>query len=124
MLDRGADKGALPATSTSRAEGRQIRRSQMRRRAMRKRAVKRAGPSRATKKKAAQVLVQMRRGVVLCRTNGPNSALWALSPGRPVSDEVARIVISNEDVVGVGDALFDRGLSQTWRWAEGDRGHS
>jgi len=40
----------------------------------------------------------------------------------PVSDEVARAVISRGDVVGVGDSLFDRGLSQTWRFIENTGG--
>src|SRR5262249_29587027 len=67
-------------------------------------------------RKTEHVLAQMRRGATLHRTNGSNSTRWALSTGRAVSNEVARAVISCSDVVGVGDALFDRGLSQTWRW--------
>ena len=33
-------------------------------------------------------------------------------------DEIARAVISRGDVAGVGDSLFDRELSQTWRYGE------
>jgi len=64
------------------------------------------------------VIAVMQRGATLRRTNRPNSTCWALSNGMPVSDETARAVISRGDVVGVGDSLFDRELSQTWRYVE------
>ena len=65
-----------------------------------------------------RVIEAMQHGAALHRTHRPNSTRWALSNGMPVSDEVARAVISRDDVAGVGDSLFDRGLSQTWRWVE------
>jgi hypothetical protein len=67
---------------------------------------------------AERVLAAMRRGAALHCTHRPNSTRWALSNGMPVSDEVARAVITRGDVAGVGDSLFDRGLSQTWRYVE------
>jgi hypothetical protein len=66
----------------------------------------------------AHVIAAMKRGATLHRTHRPNSTHWALSSGMSVSDEVARAVISRGDVAGVGDSLFDRELSQTWRWVE------
>jgi hypothetical protein len=71
---------------------------------------------------AERVIAAMRRGASLHRTHRPNSTRWALNTGMPVSDEVARAVISRGDVVGVGDSLFDRGLSQTWRFTENTGG--
>jgi hypothetical protein len=38
-----------------------------------------------------------------------------------VSDEVARLVIQRDDIVPVGDALFDDCLSQTYRYAEDNK---
>src|SRR5262245_24005300 len=67
-----------------------------------------------------RVIEAMQHGAALHRTNRnrPSSTRWQLSSGMPVSDEVGRAVISRGDVVGVGDSLFDRELSQTWRYAE------
>jgi hypothetical protein len=64
------------------------------------------------------VIAAMRRGAALRRMHRANFTQWALSTGMPVSAEVARTVIFRGDVAGVGDSLFDRGLSQTWRWVE------
>ena len=41
-----------------------------------------------------------------------------MSNGRYVNDAVARIVITDKGVVGVGDTLFADGTSQTWRFVE------
>jgi hypothetical protein len=65
-----------------------------------------------------RVVAALRDGAVLRRTHRPNSMRWALSNGMAVSDEVARAVIVRDDVAGVGDSLFDRGLSQTFRYVE------
>ena len=65
-----------------------------------------------------RVIAAMQRGVTLRRTNRPNSTRLTLSNGMAVSGEVAHAVISRSDVVGVGDSLFGRELSQTWRWVE------
>jgi|SRR5215831_2174552 len=64
------------------------------------------------------VIATMRRGATLHRTHRPNSTRWALSNGMSVSDEIARAVISRGDVAGVGDSLFGRDLSQTWRYID------
>jgi hypothetical protein len=46
---------------------------------------------------------------------------WVLSPGNwPVSEEVARALIAERDVVACGDGLFADGPSQTYRYADGD----
>ena len=65
-----------------------------------------------------RVIAAMRRGATLHRTHRPNSTRWSLSTGMPVSDEVARAVITRGDVVGVGDSLFGCELSQTCRFIE------
>ncbi len=41
-----------------------------------------------------------------------------MSNGRYVNAAVARIVIADKHVVGVGDTLFEDGPSQTWRFVE------
>jgi hypothetical protein len=46
-------------------------------------------------------------------------AQWTLSNGEAVSDAVARVLIANPNIVGVGDALFAGELGQTWRWKGG-----
>jgi hypothetical protein len=69
----------------------------------------------------ASVLAAMQRGAVLHRTHRPNSTRWALSNGMSVSDEVARAVIARNEVAGVGDSLFGRELSQTWRYVATDK---
>jgi hypothetical protein len=65
-----------------------------------------------------RVIAAMRNGAALHRTHRPNSTRWVLSNGVSVSDEVARAVITRGDVAGVGDSLFDRELSQTYRYIE------
>ena len=60
------------------------------------------------------VITTMQRGAALHRT----SVRWALSDGTPITHETARAVIARSDVVGAGDSLFDRELSQTWRYVE------
>jgi hypothetical protein len=66
--------------------------------------------------KAEIVLAAMRHGCSLhleYRKQGPR---WALSNGREVPDNVAKLVIASSSVVGVGDALFEGAPSQTFRW--------
>lgn len=70
------------------------------------------------KMKAAQVLTAMQRGECLILEHRWFGRSWCLSSGRPVDDEVAKVVVKNCNVVGVGDALFKNTPSQTWRWAE------
>ena len=67
--------------------------------------------------RAAAVLAAMRDGRSLHRMYTRHGPAWALSNGTPVNDNVARLVIANPDVVGVGDGLFANS-SQTFRYAE------
>ena len=69
----------------------------------------------------AVVLSAMRNGATLHLEFWPTGAKWRLSPsGRYLSDAIAKAVITNERVVGVGDTLFpdEAGTSQTWRFTE------
>jgi hypothetical protein len=68
--------------------------------------------------KIASVLVAMRRGEALYLEHRFFGRAWCLSGGQYVEDEVARVVIRDNHVVGVGDALFGNCPSQTWRWVE------
>jgi hypothetical protein len=63
------------------------------------------------------VAAAMRAGAVLHFTYRP-TAQWVLSTGAAVTDAVARVLIANPNIIGVGDALFDGTPSQTYRWAE------
>jgi hypothetical protein len=62
------------------------------------------------------VLAQMRRGAVLRACFVRGKRIWSLSPGREVPADVAALVIAHPKVCGVGDALFDHKLSQTFRF--------
>jgi hypothetical protein len=66
----------------------------------------------------ATVLKAMRDGQALHVEYFPTGPKWRMSAGRYVKDEVARVVINNEQVVGVGDTLFADGTPQTWLFAE------
>src|SRR5262249_55219184 len=65
-----------------------------------------------------RVLDHMRRGAVLTRTNRSASVIWSRRPGAiAVSAAAARLITTTRsDVIGCGDCLFDRSLSQTWRF--------
>ncbi len=64
-----------------------------------------------------RALARMReRGAALHHTHRPGRSLWALSDGTPVRDAVAAALTRDARVVGVGDALFGRELSQTFRY--------
>ena len=66
----------------------------------------------------AHTIAAMRRGATLHLTHRPNLTSWQLSNDTAVSNEVARAVIVRGDVTGVGDSLFGRALSQTFRYVE------
>jgi hypothetical protein len=66
----------------------------------------------------ARVLAAMRRGATLHCTHRSLVTRWTLSNGASVSNEVVRAVITQDDVVGVGDSLFERELSQLSRYVE------
>jgi hypothetical protein len=60
----------------------------------------------------------MRSGAALHLTHRPGGGQWTLSTGETISDAVARVLLANPNIVGVGDALFAGELGQTWRWEE------
>ena len=66
----------------------------------------------------AIVLHAMRNGATLHLEFCETGARWRMSNGRYVNAAVARIVITNKGVVGVGDTLFADATSQTWRFVE------
>jgi hypothetical protein len=66
--------------------------------------------------RAQMILALMQDGCSLHLEYWKQGPRWALSNGREVSDAVAKLVIASSSVVGVGDALFDGCLAQTWRW--------
>jgi hypothetical protein len=65
---------------------------------------------------AKQVLDEMRAGAVLHLQHAKAGPRWALSNGRQVTDDVAKLVVTSASVVGVGDALFGECQAQTFRW--------
>ena len=67
----------------------------------------------------ATVLCAMRAGASLQLEFYRTGPKWRMSSGQYVNDEIARIVITDKHVIGVGDALFADDLSQTWRFVEG-----
>jgi hypothetical protein len=64
----------------------------------------------------AVVLAAMRNGACLQLEFNPTGSRWRMSNGKYVNVDVARTVIANKHVVGVGDSLFAGELSQTWRY--------
>ena len=66
----------------------------------------------------AAVLHAMRNGATLHLEFYETGPRWRMSNGRYVNGAVARIVITNKGVVGVGDTLFADATSQTWRFVE------
>ena len=66
----------------------------------------------------AVVLDAMRNGATLHLEFYETGPKWRMSTGRYVTDAVARIVIADKRVAGVGDTLFADGTSQTWRFIE------
>jgi hypothetical protein len=67
---------------------------------------------------ASFVLSCMRGGATLHLTYQHSGPAWALSDGRRVPDEVARLVTNDHRVVGVGDVLFQGMAAQTFRFHE------
>ena len=65
------------------------------------------------------VLQAMRDGATLQLQFHQTGSKWRTSNGHYVSNEVAKIIIIDKRVAGVGDTLFAGGLSQTWRYVEG-----
>jgi hypothetical protein len=72
--------------------------------------------------KVATVLAAMRHGAVLHAAFVNGQATWRLSTGLYLDLQVAHLVASNCNVVGVGDALpIIGGPCQTYRYVEGRR---
>jgi hypothetical protein len=67
---------------------------------------------------AATVLGAMRRGECLILEHRWYGRCWCLSGGTHIDDDVAKIVVKNQHVAGVGDSLFKDTPSQTWRWSD------
>jgi hypothetical protein len=65
--------------------------------------------------KADAVLAEMRAGAALHLQHTKHGPCWTLSNGRPVSDTIAKLVVASASVEGVGDALFEGYLAQTFR---------
>jgi len=63
-------------------------------------------------------LEEMRQGAALRTCFVRGKRVWSLSTGGEVAPEVAALVVAHPDVCGGGDALFDCGLSQTFRYVK------
>jgi hypothetical protein len=59
----------------------------------------------------------MRKGAALHFRPGRASGRWQLSNGLRITDEAARIIISNPNIVSVDYALFRGSPAQTYRYA-------
>jgi len=73
--------------------------------------------SQRCKREATSVLSAMQRGQHLNVWFDHQGSHWKLSGGRGVPDDVARLVVENERVISVGDALFANMTPQTFRYA-------
>jgi hypothetical protein len=70
--------------------------------------------------KVEEVITAMALGAALhLHFSRHGNAVWMLTDGTYVDDEIARLVIQHPDIAGAGDSLFGDGLSQTWRYVEG-----
>ena len=66
--------------------------------------------------RTSQVIAAMRGGAALQLEY--RAQRWRLTNGCEVHPEVARLVIGNPNVAGVGDVLFVGMLAQTFRYVE------
>jgi hypothetical protein len=66
-------------------------------------------------------MARLREGVSLNLSFERGMHRWRLSNGTPVSDDVAKIVVADHRVTGVGDALFQNLPSQTYRYVESQK---
>jgi hypothetical protein len=62
------------------------------------------------------VIACMRDGATLHLAFQRGGPVWSLSDGRRITDDVARVVIADHRVVGVGDCLLKNLPSQTYRY--------
>ena len=68
--------------------------------------------------RVTQVIGAMRGGQALYLEFRYGAEHWRLTNGSEVRPQVARIVIRNPNIVGVGDVLFVGMLAQTFRYVE------
>jgi hypothetical protein len=66
----------------------------------------------------ARVLTKIQRGTALHQHFSSAGTTWTLSDGTKVAADIAKIVTTNVNVIGVGDCLFGSELSQTFRYIE------
>lgn len=66
-----------------------------------------------------KVVDALAAGAALHFMHSERGPRWRLSTGRPVSPDVAKLVIANASVAGDGDALFPDAKPQTFRGRRG-----
>jgi hypothetical protein len=65
---------------------------------------------------ARAVVQQMQQGRALIRVHIPGGVRWSLTSGEPVPCRIAALVVTDPNIVGVGDCLFNGAPSQTYRF--------
>ena len=63
-----------------------------------------------------RVLNALKAGAALHLAYQDGRAIWRLSPGRPVTSEIASVITHSPNVVALGDSLFPDHPGQTWRY--------
>ena len=69
---------------------------------------------------AARIISRMQQGATLHQHFTNAGSVWTLSGGNKVISDVAKIVIGNLNVLGLGHSLFPRATAvlQTFRWSD------
>jgi hypothetical protein len=67
---------------------------------------------------AARVLTKIQRGAALHQHFSSAGTTWTLSDRTKVAADIAKIVTTNVNLIGVNDCLFGSELSQTFRYIE------
>jgi hypothetical protein len=65
-----------------------------------------------------RILTAMRKGAALHLHYENGRPIWRLTSGPFVTPQAAALVISSDEVVGVGDSLFPGHPGQTWRYSD------
>ena len=63
-----------------------------------------------------RVLNALKAGAALHLAYQDGRAIWRLSPGPPVTSEIASVITHSPNVVALGDSLFPDHPGQTWRY--------
>ena len=63
-----------------------------------------------------RVLNALKAGAALHLAYQDGRAIWRLSPGPPVTSEIAGVITHDPNVVALGDSLFPDHPGQTWRY--------